>query len=76
VDEDLTGQLVNMSVEVPCPRCSYRIWAMLAEVIARSFVLCPCCRIGVRLVDSAGSAQNFGSAIEDKVRNVLKGRFR
>jgi hypothetical protein len=59
VDEmaSLSRDVMRNTLDVPCPRCGYRVWVITAEIVCGSTVICPCCRVGIRLVDQTGSVQ-------------------
>jgi hypothetical protein len=60
--------LMGHDMDVPCPRCGYPVWVVLAEVAAGITVTCPCCRVAIRLVDQTGSVQ----VVSTQVREALK----
>jgi hypothetical protein len=41
------------------------VWVLWAEVIAGVTVICPCCRVRIRLVDESGSAQVAPQRLEE-----------
>ncbi len=65
-------------LDVPCPRCGYPVWVVLAEVVAGITIICPCCRAGIRLVDETGSVQVANAQVRealDDLAETLKGMF-
>ncbi len=74
--ESLTTQLLHGDLEVDCPRCRYPVWVQYAEVVVQTAVLCPCCRIRIRLHDAQGSVHNAGQVIEQQINQALKGLFK
>ena len=65
-------------MDVPCPRCGYPVWVVLAEVAAGITVICPCCRVQIRLVDETGSVQVANAQVQeafDDLAKTLKGMF-
>jgi hypothetical protein len=70
--------LMGHPMEVPCPRCGYPVWVVLAEVAAGITVICPCCRVQIRLVDATGSVQVANAQVQealDDLAKTLKGMF-
>jgi ribosomal protein S27E len=67
---------VEFDLDVDCPDCRYPIWVRRSELAAQVSVLCPCCRLLVRLVNPDGSAQTIDRQIEQlvdrKVRKIEK----
>jgi hypothetical protein len=71
----LSPDLTRHALEVPCPACEYPVWVIWAEIVAGSTVICPCCRVRVRLVDDTGSAQVAAAEIKaavQAIRDVLR----
>lgn len=75
VTDSLGAQFLRGDFELPCPNCEYPFWVTGADVIAQVIVLCPCCRGGVRLVDSEGSMQNAAQVVEQAINEALRGLF-
>lgn len=71
----LATQLLGAAMEVDCPTCGYPVWVRYSEVVAQAAVICPCCFTRIWLVDEAGSAQNAGDIIEQRITQALKGLF-
>jgi uncharacterized Zn finger protein (UPF0148 family) len=70
--------LMGHPMDVPCPRCGYPVWVVLAEVAAGITVICPCCRTGIRLVDETGSVQVVNAQVQEALHDLaetLKGMF-
>jgi hypothetical protein len=70
--------LMGHPMDVPCPRCAYPVWVVLAEVVAGITVICPCCRVQIRLVDETGSVQVVNAQVQealDDLAKTLKGMF-
>jgi hypothetical protein len=68
--------------DVACPECRYPVWIRCSEVAAQVTVLCPYCRVRIRLVNPDGSAATVERQIEREVERVeeeitrmLKGLF-
>ena len=59
VDEmaSLSREVMRHTLDVPCPGCGYLVWVIMAEIVSGSMVICPCCRVGIHLVDQTGSVQ-------------------
>lgn len=64
--------LLRQPVDVPCPRCEYPVWGVWAEVAAQIRVICPCCRVGIRLVDETGSVQVSAIQIQEAFNGLEK----
>lgn len=66
------------TMDVPCPGCGYSVWVVLAEVAAGITIICPCCRVQIRLVDETGSVQAMNAQVQDVLDDparTLKGIF-
>ena len=50
-------EFMSHTLDLPCPVCGYLVWVIMAEIVSGSMVICPCCRVGIRLVDQTGSVQ-------------------
>jgi hypothetical protein len=73
----LGREVMRHAVDVPCPGCGYLVWVIMAEIVSGSMVICPCCRVGSRLVDQTGSVQVAAAAMQEAVQalaDVFKGR--
>jgi Zn-finger nucleic acid-binding protein len=71
--ESFQSHTLEMDMELPCPRCGYPVWVIMGEIVAQCTVLCPCCRIRIRLQDADGSVQLLDEEIEQKVRALFEG---
>ena len=70
--ESLETQFLHADREVECPGCKYPIWVIWAEIAAQAIILCPCCRIRIRLVDAEGSVQDAARSVEQQISQFLK----
>jgi hypothetical protein len=66
----LSRDIVRHALDVPCPMCKYPVWVIWAEIVTGSTVICPCCRVGMRLVDETGSAQMVAARIQAAVQTL------
>lgn len=76
---DLGREVLGHSLDLPCPRCGYLVWATYVEVVTQVRLLCPVCRVGIWLVDQTGSAQVAVSQVVDSITELektLKGLFK
>lgn len=76
VPGSVTGNLLVMDRDFPCPRCRYAIWVQYVEIVAQVTVLCPCCRTRVLLRDTTGSMQLAGEVMQrahERLVRALKG---
>lgn len=73
VTESLETQFLHADQEVECPACEYPIWVIWAEIVAQAVILCPCCRVQIRLADAEGSVQKAARAVEQQISQFLKG---
>ncbi len=76
--ESLSRFVMGNAIDVPCPHCQYPIWVVWAEVAARVSVICPCCRVTIRLVDETGSVQTAPEQMQaalDGLESALRGIF-
>lgn len=59
----------------PCPRCGYELEVTFLQARLEETVICPCCKVNVRLVDQdAGlevATREIGDALS-QLRNTLK----
>jgi hypothetical protein len=62
--EELATQFLRGDLDVDCPTCGYSLWVRWSEVVAQTTVLCPCCRIRIRLLDDRGGMQTAGEVLE------------
>jgi hypothetical protein len=74
--QSLTTQFLGSEHEIPCLRCRYPIWVRYSEIVTQVGITCPCCRALVPLRDDTGSVHNAGAAVEQRIRDALKGLFR
>ena len=49
--------LERMSVDAPCPLCTYPLAVELREVRMRSRIFCPNCKAAIQLEDEQASAE-------------------
>lgn len=73
----LSREVMRHTVDVPCPRCGYLVWVIMAEIVSGSMVMCPCCRVGIRLIDETGSVQVAAAQMQaalDALGDVFKRR--
>ena len=66
----LSRDVMRHTLDVPCPRCDYRVWVIYAEIVAGSTVICPCCRVGIRLVDQTGSVQVAAARMQEAIQGL------
>jgi hypothetical protein len=64
--------LMGHPMGVPCPQCEYLVWVVLAEVVAGITVICPCCRVQIRLVDATGSVQVVNAQVQEALDDLAK----
>jgi hypothetical protein len=64
----LGRDIMRHALDVPCPTCGYLVWVIWAEIVTGSTVTCPCCRVGIRLVDETGSAQVAVARMQEAVQ--------
>lgn len=69
--ESFETQLLRSDHELPCPSCSYPVWVRLSEIVVQTTVLCPCCRVKIKLIDGNASAATIGRRIELMVSEIL-----
>jgi len=73
----LSREFMTHTLDVPCPVCGYLVWVIMAEIVSGSMVICPCCRVGIRLVDQTGSIQVAAAQMQAAIEalgDVFKGR--
>lgn len=70
--ESLETQMLRGDLEIDCPRCGYNLWVRISEVVAQVRVLCPCCHIGITLVDSRGSFATAGRTIQSALNKMFQ----
>jgi hypothetical protein len=68
--ESLSGEIIRHPIEVPCPSCSYPVWVVWAEIAAGVSVICPCCRVQIRLVDQTGSVQVAPNQVREALQKL------
>lgn len=73
VNRSLSAQLLHSAHEVDCPECEYPIRVQWSEIVAQTTVLCPCCRLRIRLVDGDGSVQQLGAVLQRQLDQAVKG---
>jgi hypothetical protein len=73
--ESASFDLMGHDMDLPCPRCGYPVWVVLAEVVAGITVICPCCRAAIRLVDQTGSVQVASTQLQEALKG-LEGTLR
>ena len=71
----LSLELAKHDFDAPCPRCEYPVWVVWAEVIAGVSLICPCCRVGIRLIDDGGSVQVAPRRMQEALES-LEGKLR
>jgi hypothetical protein len=71
--ESFETQILHSSQEASCPRCGYPNWVRMSEIVVGTTILCPCCRVRIRLVNDRGSATTAARQIEATIREALKG---
>jgi hypothetical protein len=64
----LGRNVMRHTLDIPCPRCSYPVWVITAEIVSGSTVMCPCCRVRIRLVDQSGSVQVAAARMQAAVQ--------
>lgn len=64
--------MLRQGIDLPCPSCRYAVWVILVEVVAGISVICPVCRVRIRLVDQSGSVQVISSQIEHALDDIFK----
>lgn len=69
----LSTQLLYADIDVACPACSYVLWVRMSEVLAQVAVICPCCRVQIRLQDDRGSAATAGAHMEATLQTIFGG---
>jgi hypothetical protein len=66
----LSREFMSHTLDVPCPGCGYLVWVVMAEIVSGSMLICPCCRVGIRLVDETGSVQVAATAMQEAVDSL------
>lgn len=67
-------QILHADLDLDCPGCGFTVWVRSSEVVAQCTVICPCCRVRVRLVNDRGSVTTAARNIEAAARNLFKGQ--
>lgn len=74
--DSLSTQILHGDLDdVPCPRCGFRLWVRIAEVVAQCAVRCPVCRIQIWLRDDRAQMRNLGSVVESMIEQAFKDAF-
>lgn len=71
----LMDQFLHSDLDVDCPGCTYPVWVRYSELVVGATVICPCCRLRVRLVNERGSAVTEVEKMESAIEQALKGLF-
>jgi hypothetical protein len=67
----ISGDLLSELMAVPCRDCGYEFEVQLIDVVAQVVRQCPCCRVGIRLVDGddmSGELRQVDHAFQDLER--------
>jgi uncharacterized ferredoxin-like protein len=70
--DDLATQLLRADVGVDCPVCGFSVWARMSEMIAQVTILCPCCRVSIRLIDDHGGLATASDTIETLIADLVR----
>jgi hypothetical protein len=65
-----TFDLGRQLIDVDCPRCGYTFDIQLLDAACQVHRRCPCCRVGIRLVEPDGSVSGGIEDVEAADRDL------
>jgi hypothetical protein len=66
----------NSWISSPCPKCGYQFEFTFLQARLQETVICPCCKVNIRLTDSQASVEGAKREIDAAMRQLedaLKG---
>lgn len=69
----------NTFIPLPCPRCQYEFDIELQSVRLEERVICPCCKVNIKLSDSSasgyGANKEISTALDGLNQTIKKMNF-